>query len=56
MLNLLKKLHSDESGQDVIEYVLVAAIITVASIATIGQVGTHVSTMWNNLYTNIQNK
>jgi pilus assembly protein Flp/PilA len=55
MLNLLKKLHSDESGQDVIEYILVAAIITVASIGAISNVGSHVSTMWNNLYNNIQN-
>ena len=56
MVDLLKKLHSDESGQDVIEYILVAAIITVASIAAISNVGSHASTMWNNLYTTIQNQ
>jgi pilus assembly protein Flp/PilA len=49
MLHLLKSLHKDESGQDIIEYVLVAALITVATIATITTIGNKVSSMWTSL-------
>jgi Flp pilus assembly pilin Flp len=55
MLSLLKQMHQDESGQDIIEYIIVAAVITVGSIATIGTIGNHVSVMWNNLNTQIAN-
>jgi pilus assembly protein Flp/PilA len=32
MLKLLKNLHNDESGQDLIEYALVAALIAFAAV------------------------
>ena len=32
MLKMLKNLHSDESGQDLIEYALVAALIAFAAV------------------------
>jgi pilus assembly protein Flp/PilA len=32
MLKLLKNLHKDESGQDLIEYALVAALIAFAAV------------------------
>jgi len=32
MLNLLHSLHTDESGQDLIEYALVAALIAFAAV------------------------
>jgi pilus assembly protein Flp/PilA len=32
MLKLLKNLHSEESGQDLIEYALVAALIAFAAV------------------------
>jgi pilus assembly protein Flp/PilA len=33
MINMLKNLHKEESGQDLIEYALIAALIAVACIA-----------------------
>jgi len=33
MMNLVQKLHQDESGQDLIEYALVAALIAFAAVA-----------------------
>jgi len=34
ILNLLRNLHSDDSGQDLIEYALVAALIAFAAVGT----------------------
>ena len=36
MINFLKNLHKEESGQDLIEYALIAALIAVAAVATMG--------------------
>ena len=49
MIELLKKLHKDESGQDIIEYVFVAAFISVAGFALIPGIGTKVSSYWTKL-------
>ena len=35
-LNVLRSLHSDESGQDLIEYALVAALIAFGAVGTMG--------------------
>ena len=43
MINMLKNLHKEESGQDLIEYALIAALIAVASIAAIGTIGSKVN-------------
>ena len=40
LINMLKKLHREESGQDLIEYALVAALIAVASVAAMKGVAT----------------
>jgi Flp pilus assembly pilin Flp len=49
MLNLLKELHKDESGQDIIEYVFIAAAISVASVALIPGIATKVTNYWTTL-------
>ena len=49
MKDLLKQLHEDQSGQDIIEYVLIAAFITTAVIATVTAVGKWVFNSWSNL-------
>jgi Flp pilus assembly pilin Flp len=49
MVDLLKKLHSDESGQDIIEYVFIAAAISVAGFAIIPHVASSVSSYWSKL-------
>lgn len=53
MLELLKNLHKEESGQDIIEYVLVATLIAVAALATLPTVGSKVANYWTNLNTKL---
>ena len=49
LLQLLQRLHSDGSGQDVGEYALIATFIGLASFAFLGPIGTQVSKYWSNL-------
>jgi pilus assembly protein Flp/PilA len=44
MINMLKNLHKEESGQDLIEYALIAALIAVASITAMSGLATKIST------------
>jgi Flp pilus assembly pilin Flp len=50
MLEFLKRLHREEEGQDVIEYALLGAFISIVAIAAIQAIGPLV----NGLYENIQ--
>ena len=43
MINFLKNLHKEESGQDLIEYALIAALIALAGLATAPALGTAIS-------------
>lgn len=43
MIGLVKKFGRDESGQDLIEYALIAALIAVASIAAMSGLATAIS-------------
>ena len=52
MVDMWKNLHQEESGQDLIEYALIAALIAVAAIATLGTLGTKV----NSEFTKISNQ
>ena len=49
MIQMLRSLNREESGQDIIEYVLIAAFITAAVIATVTAVGKLVFNSWTNL-------
>lgn len=49
MLELLKKLHNEESGQDLIEYALIAALIAVASITAMGALANKISAEFNKV-------
>ena len=53
MVELLKNLHQDECGQDIIEYVFIAAAISVAGLAVIPAIATKVSTYWTTLNTKL---
>jgi pilus assembly protein Flp/PilA len=44
MINMLKNLHKEESGQDLIEYALIAALIAVATITLLKNVATGINT------------
>ena len=52
MLNLLKNLHQDESGQDLIEYALVAALIAFAAVSAMSTLASNI----NNAFTIIGSK
>ncbi len=44
---------SDDSGQDMIEYVLVAALLALVSITAVNNLSTKISTAYSNLATNL---
>ncbi|MGH9561053.1 MAG: Flp family type IVb pilin [Terracidiphilus sp.] len=45
----IQNLRSDETGQDLIEYALVAAMIAVVAVAMLRKVGTAVNTVFSNI-------
>ena len=53
-MNLLNRLIREEEGQDIIEYVLIAAAISVIAIPIVPAVGTAVSNAWNGVSTKTQ--
>jgi pilus assembly protein Flp/PilA len=53
MMEFLKKLQRDESGQDLIEYALIAALIALAAVAGIKTVGTGIATAFTNVTTQL---
>jgi pilus assembly protein Flp/PilA len=53
MLRLLKNLLSDETGATAIEYGLIAALIALAAISTITNVGRNLSTTFNTISTKL---
>jgi pilus assembly protein Flp/PilA len=55
MYNLVHKFLADQSGATSIEYGLIAAGIGVALITLVGQVGTELRTLFENLQSGLQN-
>lgn len=49
----LKSLLSEDEGQDLIEYVLIAGFIALVAVAAITLTGTNVNVVWNNLATRV---
>jgi Flp pilus assembly pilin Flp len=47
--SLLRRLWADEAGGEVIEWALIAGLISVAAIAVIASVGTKVLARWNSV-------
>jgi pilus assembly protein Flp/PilA len=43
MINMLKNLHKEESGQDLIEYALVALIVALGALAGMGSLATSIN-------------
>jgi Flp pilus assembly pilin Flp len=39
----------DDRGQDLIEYALIASLIVIAAIVVVGDAGTEVARLWNNI-------
>jgi pilus assembly protein Flp/PilA len=53
MLKVLKSLRQDESGQDLIEYALIAALIALAAVAGMKTVGTGIVGAFNSVATQL---
>jgi len=53
MKTLLKKLVREEQGQDVIEYGLLAAGISIMAIPSVPTIGTWVQTKWADIATKL---
>ena len=45
----LLSLHHEETGQDLIEYALLAALLVLAAVTLIGQVGTAISSEFSKV-------
>ena len=54
MKNLLKRLVSEERGQDVIEYALLAAGISVVLIPTVPLIGDALALVYGNIQTQVE--
>jgi pilus assembly protein Flp/PilA len=51
----LRSLHNDESGQDLIEYALVAALIAFAAVATMKSLATSINSAFSVIGSNLLN-
>jgi pilus assembly protein Flp/PilA len=54
MKTLFIRLIRDEKGQDIIEYALLAAAISVVAIPTVPAIGTAVNNAYGNVKTQVQ--
>jgi pilus assembly protein Flp/PilA len=53
MKNLFNRFVREEAGQDLIEYALLAGLISIVCVLAIQAAGTAVSTLFNNVATSI---
>ena len=53
MTNLMKRFVGEEAGQDLIEYALLAALISIVCVLAITNAGTKVKTFYENIGTSI---
>ena len=50
---IIGRLFSEESGQDLIEYGLIAALIALAAVSIMGTVGNSIANVFNNVNNNL---
>ena len=50
---VLRNLHKDESGQDLIEYALVAALIALGAVTTIGSLAADINSAFSWISTDL---
>lgn len=53
MLNRIKNLKTDESGQDLIEYALIAALIALGAVAGMTALRTQLAAAFDSIKTNL---
>jgi len=49
MMNWLKKLHEEETGQDLIEYALVGALIAISAVAAMTGLANKIESEFNKI-------
>ena len=49
MINMLKNLHKEESGQDLIEYALIGLIVALGAIAGMGTAASKINTEFSKI-------
>jgi pilus assembly protein Flp/PilA len=49
MINMLKNLHNEESGQDLIEYALIGLIVALGAIAGMGFAASKINTEFSKI-------
>ena len=53
-MSLLSRIWSDEDGQDVVEYALIAALVSVVAYLAVQGTGVSVNTLWSSVSSNVQ--
>ena len=53
LVNRMRALISDESGQDMLEYALLTALIALAAVGAIRAAGTQVNSIFTNVSTSL---
>ena len=53
MLNAIRNLKQDESGQDLIEYALIAALLALAAVAAMTTLSGKIKTIFDNVGQNL---
>ena len=49
MMNLLKKLHKEEAGQDLIEYALIGLIVALGALAGMGTLASSINSEFTKI-------
>ena len=52
-MNALKNFVVSEDGQDLVEYALLAALLSIVSIATLKVLGPKIAAVWTNISNNL---
>ena len=55
-MNFVSRLLKDESGATAVEYGLIAALISIAIVATVGSIGDELDGTFNDILTELQNR
>jgi pilus assembly protein Flp/PilA len=49
MINLLKRLHKDDAGQDLIEYALIALLIALGAVTGMGKLASSINNEFSKI-------
>jgi len=53
MIKILKNLHKEESGQDLIEYALIGLIVALGALAGMGQLASSINAEFTKIASNL---